>query len=736
MKKYFSDNNFYGGKYYKRLFAVFTVTAVLVAALFSFFLLGIVLRIYENEKAAYKTLAQSRYNLADTAVAVVIGGMESFVKNPYFAEWADAEDANQYYKKAISLYNYIQSISSGLGPLAYEVAVVGERYGTMTLSALGSGPFKWYTQNETSLSDTDIKDICMRLQDSNETAVIPVYGADGQLRELYFMRKQQWKTQTTFVIFKVFAAPLLLPLKNENFYIYGPRNIAICANPAKKNENEHENTAKYVRYTFPLHTPSWSLQVEFRKHTDIRIGLFAVIVVFSLFIFTACIRAAKRIARRLYAPLGEIIYGFAPSRPMCAVHDGGETKRKTPLDEFEILRNNSGKLELLSQELQKVIKENEALTLQQYNRGLLEGLVPERERENTDTFFVASVLLTNEMGVYEIDRRPYIQLFAEACAIENGAFQYIQYGIEEFALILRCENADRAKKSLNDFLAKLQDSCDSASIKIQAALSDAVSGKAALQDAFKQARFISEFRHTQPYASILTTDTVTFAASASYDYPLETEKKLLALIIGGGSGVSDCFDEVIQKNLRNASVPFAARQNLLYALCGTLIRALQELKSTPEELYGKAVDWAALYAGYPDEKIFYRLKNIAEDIAAAVRKNTSDTDTKILHLMHNYICNNFQRDISLQDLSDEFNITPKYCSKLFARLNNNTFKNYLNAFRIERAQQMIADNPHIKITDLAGLVGFNSATSFIRVFNKYTGVSPKVYAEQMLGKEG
>lgn len=183
-------------------------------------------------------------------------------------------------------------------------------------------------------------------------------------------------------------------------------------------------------------------------------------------------------------------------------------------------------MELLSQELQKLIKENETLALQQYNRGLLEGLVPERDRENSDTFFVASVLLTNEADVYEIDRRPYIQLFAEACAVENGEFQYIQYGIEEFALILGCENAERAKK-LNDFLTKLQYSSDSASVKIQAALSDAVLGKAALQDAFKQARFILGFRHTQPYTSILTADAVTFSASASYDYPLETEKNFL-----------------------------------------------------------------------------------------------------------------------------------------------------------------------------------------------------------------
>ena len=38
-------------------------------------------------------------------------------------------------------------------------------------------------------------------------------------------------------------------------------------------------------------------------------------------------------------------------------------------------------------------------------------------------------------------------------------------------------------------------------------------------------------------------------------------------------------------------------------------------------------------------------------------------------------------------------------------------------------------NPNTKIKDLSAMVGFNSSTSFIRVFQKSVGVSPKVYVE-------
>ena len=104
----------------------------------------------------------------------------------------------------------------------------------------------------------------------------------------------------------------------------------------------------------------------------------------------------------------------------------------------------------------------------------------------------------------------------------------------------------------------------------------------------------------------------------------------------------------------------------------------------------------------------------------------------VLHIieeMKNYIQKNYHYDIMLQDLADHFNLTAKYCGMLFARLSNDTFKNYLNAYRVEMAKQQIAQEPHIKINDLADKVGFNSATSFIRVFRKYTGTSPRLYAD-------
>lgn len=724
MKKYRINGNFYHGKYYKRLFIVFIGGAVLFSALCTFLLFITASQILKNERSAYEMIAQNRYNLIDTSLAVIVAGMDTFVKNPYLAEWADADNAHEYYRKAIYLYDYIKSISGQLGALAYEVAVIGERYNTMSISGLGSAPFQWYAETETSLSASDIKELCMNLSNTNAVGVFPVYDQDGKIREIYFMRKQQWKTQVTFVIFKLFAEAMFIPAENENFYIQGPDNVYISARIKDGSNASSPKDKNRLQYVYPLHNQLWSLHIELYKNTDIYILLLGVSFVFSIFIFIICIFTAKRITRRLYYPLGEIISKLEPG---FVVHN---TKDNVFLDEFEILRNNSHKMELLSEELRKTLEENQVLALQKYNRGLLEGIVSAEDKENKDSLFVALVHFTNESEEPAYDPRPYLQLTAEACALADRELQYIQYGIKEFVLILGCSSPEEAKEKLKNFLTKLQHFPHSDSVKIQAALSRRVSGKESLHQAFNHARSILEFRHTQPHISILTDSVITAFAPGVYDYPLETERKLLDLLIGGNLKTGEYFDEIIQKNINTAS--FSAKQNLVYALCGTLLRALQELKLSPRELCGNTVDWASLYTEAPDLTIFNKLKHIAVCIAESVSKKSMTTDVHILQLMRNYICHNFHRDISLQDLSDELNITPKYCSKLFSRLSNNTFKNYLNAFRIERAQEIIRDNPRIKIIDLAGSVGFNSATSFIRVFNRYAGLSPKAYADIIL----
>ena len=102
--------------------------------------------------------------------------------------------------------------------------------------------------------------------------------------------------------------------------------------------------------------------------------------------------------------------------------------------------------------------------------------------------------------------------------------------------------------------------------------------------------------------------------------------------------------------------------------------------------------------------------------------------------MRKYIHEHYSEPIMLIDLSEEFNLTPKYCSEVFNRFSGDNFKNYLNRYRINMAQKIITEDPDVRIAELASRVGFSSSNTFIRVFDRYMGVTPKQYADSVKEK--
>lgn len=56
-----------------------------------------------------------------------------------------------------------------------------------------------------------------------------------------------------------------------------------------------------------------------------------------------------------------------------------------------------------------------------------------------------------------------------------------------------------------------------------------------------------------------------------------------------------------------------------------------------------------------------------------------------------------------------------------------TFKEYINTLRIEKAKQILLENPDITVLELAKQVGYNRSETFYRVFKSIEGDTPKGY---------
>ncbi|AKD54842.1 helix-turn-helix domain-containing protein [Spirosoma radiotolerans] len=89
-------------------------------------------------------------------------------------------------------------------------------------------------------------------------------------------------------------------------------------------------------------------------------------------------------------------------------------------------------------------------------------------------------------------------------------------------------------------------------------------------------------------------------------------------------------------------------------------------------------------------------------------------------------------ELSIQKLADELGYSASVLSKVINRTFGKSFRTLINEYRVEAVKDLLSGPPSSQFS-LAGIgfeCGFNSEASFYRIFKSFTGVSPKVFAEQ------
>ena len=95
-----------------------------------------------------------------------------------------------------------------------------------------------------------------------------------------------------------------------------------------------------------------------------------------------------------------------------------------------------------------------------------------------------------------------------------------------------------------------------------------------------------------------------------------------------------------------------------------------------------------------------------------------------------YIAEHLSEDITLGDLARAACTSTYYICKLFKRHVGVNFTEYVSRLRVEKAKELLA-KPHLRISEIAFEVGFQSLTHFNRTFRSVTGEAPTAYREQI-----
>lgn len=120
------------------------------------------------------------------------------------------------------------------------------------------------------------------------------------------------------------------------------------------------------------------------------------------------------------------------------------------------------------------------------------------------------------------------------------------------------------------------------------------------------------------------------------------------------------------------------------------------------------------------------IKEFMKNLIVENSSNRADNAELLIKKAVQYIHDNYNKKISLEDIAGFVGISKYYFSVLFKKEQGITFSSYLNSVRIEKAKQLLK-NPHTTINDAVYEVGFNDSQYFSKTFKKYVGMTVTEY---------
>ena len=89
-----------------------------------------------------------------------------------------------------------------------------------------------------------------------------------------------------------------------------------------------------------------------------------------------------------------------------------------------------------------------------------------------------------------------------------------------------------------------------------------------------------------------------------------------------------------------------------------------------------------------------------------------------------YIQNNYTSNIKLADLAKMLSVSEEHLSRTFKKEITFGFSEYINLIRLQKAENMLKNEPSRSVTEVAYACGFNDSNYFSYKFKKAYGLSP------------
>ncbi|MFD0715375.1 helix-turn-helix transcriptional regulator [Paenibacillus sp. GCM10027626] len=672
-----------------------------------------------------------------------------------------SDDTN--YLNIASLYNDLIEQLRGFGQLGFTFGVtkltddlIITSTGTFSvknyLSELGIQPavLDHYEQrqNEALVSGTYV--VPQSLMMIPDKIVMIHQTPNSRLAPLYFF----------IVVDSISLLPKTMDKPEGNFYLYTDELITTYRNndnlqpelltrPDMINVQTDQNhltmgsTINYIHHSKLIPNLHYVYSGELTSFSTIFFALWKTALFPGMLLLLLGIVLAYMATRSSYKPIRQLLQ-FLDAHNGARAKAGGkaasETVQPLAINELAYIQSSIEQIYFINDALQNKLDHSVVHLREDFFRKVIYGIANEQFiNDNISALHLEpfanrlNLMLLECEGLealYESIAVPNLAAIFQTIIKENLAdcehFFVLPLDRNKYCIIFHALSADQLKHTAGHIISSVESNL---SLDITVCISETYP-LTELTSALQELLRLSSYQYAA-VNKVITSQEVRHTEEVVCYYPIEVENLLLNYVNTNELGKAyELLGKLIDENEKQTMPGPANLSSLKHSLLTTFKRCLNANNKTLNQFvkeYPNALDaFMEAAAARFSEKAF----SLFEQVFNYCNKDKFSLESSTASQIFIYVHQHFDKDLSLTDIANHFNLSESYVSKLLKNSLDINFKQYVNTLKVKRAKELLNQKTY-KVHEVAAIVGCNNTNTFIRIFKQYIGVSPGEYLKNL-----
>lgn len=211
-----------------------------------------------------------------------------------------------------------------------------------------------------------------------------------------------------------------------------------------------------------------------------------------------------------------------------------------------------------------------------------------------------------------------------------------------------------------------------------------------------------------------------------YHYSLEEENKLFTAVMNGDIIQSkQLLNQIVEEN---SQLSLDMSRCLFFDLTATALKIMSGKTIDSNSVFDNGSSALGLLMNCKTiTQLTETIYAIFEKVCQEINNHHSMREEKLIDDVTNYMNENYGNpNMSMSMVADAFSLNYTYVSHFFKDYLGASFVEYISELRVRKAAELLRSTS-LSISRIADEVGYANATVLIKIFKKYTGITPGTY---------